>query len=263
MKKLTTITALALAAISLGTVAASAQVTPAAGANDLVLGFEATTAGSTGANTNLELDLGPASNFTSSASFNNLGLLGADLTSVYGSNWATRSDLIWAVAGVVGSNVLDVTSNTPPTERTSYVSSYIQGLTTTLNTGNATPATGVGAATIGDATTPASGIGGSFSNSLVGSSTGDFGFSSSVGINQAIVGGTSSGPDGSIDLYKFVRAGGTTTPASLLGDFVLSGSGTSATFAFNPVAAPEPSAYALAITAGLLFLVLRRRNSVA
>ena len=259
MKKLTTITALAFAAISLASVSASAQVVPAAGLNDLILGFEVLNdPGTTGANTNLELDLGPASNFTTAASFNNLGLLGADLVSTYGSDWATRKDLVWSVAGLVASNTYDITSNTAPTERSSYVNN-IGSLPSTLNGSFAVPAAGAGAATLGDNTTPASTIGGSYTAD-VSAAGGDFGLPSLL-TGQSMVGGT-NGTDGSIALYKFVRASGTTTPATFLGTFVLSGSGTSANFAFNPVAAPEPSAYALAITAGLLFLVLRRRNSV-
>ena len=75
----------------------------AVSAGDLILGFTAT--GGQGADTNLEVNLGPASNFYGAAagSVTVLSRLSVeDLKSTYGDDWATRSDLFWGVVGTTG-----------------------------------------------------------------------------------------------------------------------------------------------------------------
>jgi hypothetical protein len=88
--------------------AASLALAPAvkavpAVAGDLILGFKAT-AGE-GADINLEVNLGPASDFYgapagSATVLTRLSV--ADLANTYGPDWATRSDLFWGVAGATG-----------------------------------------------------------------------------------------------------------------------------------------------------------------
>ena len=74
-------------------------------AGDLLLGFQAS--GGTGSTTNLIVDLGQATSFRDSGS--NIASvidIGSILTSTYGSNWATRSDLSWgAVANREGTSI--------------------------------------------------------------------------------------------------------------------------------------------------------------
>jgi hypothetical protein len=82
--------------------AGSAMAIPAA-AGDIILGFKAT--GGQGADTCLEVNLGPASNFYGAAAgsvtvLNQLAV--ADLSDTYGTDWSTRSDLFWGVAGTTG-----------------------------------------------------------------------------------------------------------------------------------------------------------------
>ncbi len=71
--------------------------------NDLILGFRAT--GGQGQNVNLEVNLGSASQFTNQPAGTTLlisRLSSADLAAVYGSNWNTRTDLVWGVIGTSG-----------------------------------------------------------------------------------------------------------------------------------------------------------------
>jgi hypothetical protein len=84
------------------TIAPAAHAVTAA-AGDLILGFKAT--GGMGADTNLEVNLGPASDFYGAApgSATVLTKLSVqDLVETYGGDWATRSDLFWGVAGTTG-----------------------------------------------------------------------------------------------------------------------------------------------------------------
>jgi len=87
--KLTLAAAIGAAALALPVSHAGATVTAAT--DDLLLAFQAT--GGTGSTINLEVDLG---NFASPLTSINLN---ADLTADYGANWATRTDLFWAVIG--------------------------------------------------------------------------------------------------------------------------------------------------------------------
>ena len=99
MNKLTKVAILALTAAGFASISAMAQ-NVSSGAQDLILGFQVTDGASPGATSNLEVDLGPASNFTTTTSLETLPQLTlADLTSVYGSSWATRGDLEFAIAG--------------------------------------------------------------------------------------------------------------------------------------------------------------------
>jgi hypothetical protein len=82
--------------------ASSAPAIPAVSGN-LILGFKA--AGGQGADTCLEVNLGPASSFYGAAAgsvtvLNQLAV--ADLVDTYGADWNTRSDLFWGVAGTTG-----------------------------------------------------------------------------------------------------------------------------------------------------------------
>ncbi len=74
-----------------------------AASGDLILGFQAT--GGMGADTNLEVNLGPASAFygAPAGSASVLTRLSAvDLANIYGNDWNTRPDLFWGVIGTTG-----------------------------------------------------------------------------------------------------------------------------------------------------------------
>ncbi len=90
------IAALAIAGLTLSSHHAKAD--PYAD-GDLILGFRAT--GGTGGTTNLLLNLGSASNFRDAATQTTLSLgnLDADLDSIFGGSWNTRSDVLWSISG--------------------------------------------------------------------------------------------------------------------------------------------------------------------
>jgi hypothetical protein len=77
-------------------------------AGDLILSFRATEG--QGADTCLEVNLGPASDYYGSAAGSTTVLTKlsvADLVDVYGNNWNTRSDLFWGFAGTTGASVIN------------------------------------------------------------------------------------------------------------------------------------------------------------
>lgn len=264
--KLITVAALALAAVSFASTSASAGVV-SVGGQDMILGFEINDQSGQGATTDLEIDLGAASNFISSYSVNSFSqVLGADLVATYGSNWATRSDLVWGVGGALSdgtTNTFALTSQvllkTGSPGQLSTPFGQVASLQGGLN--NQVALTSPAAAAVPT----------SLSNSWYGErtasgtvTTDDFNL---PGFSAGGQSETASGPIGSLNLYTFTP----NTPArgqqqinsTLDGTFALAGSGASATFSFNAQSAPEPSAYALGICAVLLFVVLRRRSLIA
>jgi len=89
---------------------AGAQVTNTINPGDLVLGFEAT--GGTGSSTNLIVDLGPESGFSSI----NLNL-NADLDTVYGTNWYSSGFVDYGLFSVDSSNTVYLTSTNTAFQR--------------------------------------------------------------------------------------------------------------------------------------------------
>jgi len=253
MNKLT-VAALAFAAIGLASTAASAQ-NVSAGSNDLILGFQI--ASGTGSNTNLEVDLGSYSLFTTSAQLTLTQLSLSDLTSTYGSSWSNASTGVnWSVAGVT-----PTTNNFYATSTTSIKTAsgstlagpdgQISSLAGGLN-GNPQTANSTAASAIGSNATPASTLPTSYTSLEAGNGYGYIPNAETTGANTD-------------ELYKFapgVKVGGVFPAAVDLGTFSLSSGGV-LTFNGSAAAVPEPSAYALGICAVLLFLVLKRRHSVA
>ncbi len=109
MKKLLITALLGLASVALISMDAEAA-TPAIG--DLIVGFRVTDNSGAGATQNLEVDLGNMSTFTSLAPGATLtlnattpgsaGLSVLDLSSIYGANWSTRTDLVWGAIAATG-----------------------------------------------------------------------------------------------------------------------------------------------------------------
>jgi len=86
--------------IVLAATALLAQSTKAQGVwnqDDLILGVRAT--GGTGASLNYEIDLGSVLSLGPGATTFN-SHIGSDLSTVFGANWLTRSDLFWSVSAV-------------------------------------------------------------------------------------------------------------------------------------------------------------------
>jgi hypothetical protein len=92
----------------------TSTITPATTC-DMILGFRVATlyddsgnalaAQGIGTSSNLEIDLGSASQFynaTAGTSFTLTGRVLADLVATYGANWSTRTDLFWGVIGTTG-----------------------------------------------------------------------------------------------------------------------------------------------------------------
>jgi len=87
--------------LALASLSASAQLA----SNHLILGFR-----STSSSTNVVVDLGLISQFTSpsSSTFTISSLASADLVSAYGANWATSGAVSW---GIIGTNGLRTPTN--------------------------------------------------------------------------------------------------------------------------------------------------------
>lgn len=93
--------------------ASAATVTYTQG--DLLMGFRAT--GGQGAGTSYVVNIGQASGYRDATTYGTVpiaGDLNADLTALYGSNWSTRSDILWGIAGTP-SNTATVGGDAPPT----------------------------------------------------------------------------------------------------------------------------------------------------
>jgi hypothetical protein len=88
--------------LALATGFASQAAFGAAGNGDVLLGFRATAA--PGASTNLVVNLGQASQFTTApTSITTVTNINADLVATYGAGWATRTNIFWGIAGATGS----------------------------------------------------------------------------------------------------------------------------------------------------------------
>jgi hypothetical protein len=244
---------------------------------NLVIGFEAAT-GSTGATTNLEVDLGGASLFSSAASGTyTIGNLSADLTSIYGANWNTRADLAFGIIGG-GSSTLYASSSHDSTQ--SPIPAWTQksaGFYTTPNSkiaslygpgiqgsfGNALDAT-----SLADINSQVSSLGsyhlqgistlaadpGSYSGTKGSASPFAMSWASTTGVVFTTTPSGATGGTGVADLYKMIGGSGNGT---LLGTFSLDSAGI---LSFTtPI--PEPSTYAMILgVAALGFVMLRRRQ---
>lgn len=100
MKLTTRLSMMLLALAGISTIAPAAHAATATN-GDLILGVRAS--GGTGSSKNYVINLGPSSQFTGSvATTLNLGDVGADLTTTFGADWNTRSNVFWGVAGTDG-----------------------------------------------------------------------------------------------------------------------------------------------------------------
>jgi hypothetical protein len=242
---------------------------------DLFLGFRAT--GGTGSSFDYLVDIGQASIYrdaTSSFVLNNatginIGNIGADLTAIFGSDWATRSDLFWGVVGTVSPAI-----GTDPinTEYASKGETTFGTVETSWNRrsnsqqGSANTAiglTGLAGAFVNYSSTANStraaqqGTGDANSwYSYVSQST-SFGGS----YNSALEGSSLTGLGNSaLDLFRMQSSSTANLPGTYLGKFTTDSSGN---ITFNTAAVPEPSALT-ALAGGVALLgLMRRRSAVA
>lgn len=99
----TTATLVALFA-AIGSTASFAQTLVTYNPGDLVIGFQAKTPGSTGANQNFMLNIGSAAAYNNGqmplSMENPVANIGDQLSSIYGADWFARGDLNWGAIGM-------------------------------------------------------------------------------------------------------------------------------------------------------------------
>ncbi len=258
-KKILTVAALAMAGAALVETSASAQVHASVG--DLVLSFDVTDGAGTGATQDYEVDIGSYATYAAAGYSNsNITPLSLDLSSLYGSNWASRGDLEWSVAGTATSgNELFV--GVSPDQGAPNSSSSLQGsgagdlaqLTNQLN--NKASTTNNSQATAFFSNTDVNG----FTKLLNNANGASYGYFQDVYPATNVTPTDGTPQNTTADLFDLKAVNGV---GKDIGTFTLSSSGV-LSFQSASQAVPEPSAYALGICAVVLFWVLKRRRSVA
>jgi hypothetical protein len=264
LHKLTTAIVALTAAAVLGS-SAQAQVTTNYTSGDLLIGFE-----QAGAANNYVVDLGSASQFIGATTLN-FQLSTADLAADFTSNWAVNTNgatnVQWGVVGndqskTVQSNANtvwftegEVTAGTKNTALTGLSGSQLHTISSNIQNLE-TASGGFAGSTSTSDTTKAINQSPSAANSWTSFSPGNTAFNLGFSIEQPGSGSNTGPTDSVLDLFEYVPGA---SSASLLGTFSLAGNGD---LTFNANAVPEPSAYALGITALVLFGVLKRRRSM-
>jgi hypothetical protein len=303
MKKILTTALLGLSSVALISMDAKAA-TFTGGIGDLILGFRVTDNAGQGATQNLEVDLGKVSQFTSLApgqtvalnatTPSSAGLALADLTSIYGASWNTRTDLVWGLmvasgrtgtSGVPGFPLSEVWASSAELPSGTPGQAYLakgknlQSAASTayenlvvVNPGD--PAglaqSGIGTANSTNSANETAATPGSWTSSEFNTvPTAEFNFFNGTPLDAFTYGGDGvnlgSAPTTSIgDFYQLnPQATSTgTAPGILIGKFSLSQAGV---FTYTATPVPEPSSIGL-MGVGFLSLVgmvvLRRRRSV-
>jgi hypothetical protein len=252
---------LAVAVIALITSSAHAA-TVSASQGDLILGFRAT--GGTGAGLNLEVNLGPVSDYYNatpgSPAFTVPELVLQDLVDVYGPGWDTRTDLFWGLAAAYSNAEPD--PNGKP-ESTLWVTDAVAPAYP-VNTagGQATPNTriqglytGGAGALNGKTSTTNSDYSAVIDKTLAGSWGERITTANSFGYFNPKIDIAVGGTDKTLDLIELQPFAGTPKPAgTTLGTFTLTSSGLS----FQAI--PEPSSMML-VFMGLGMSVMVRRHT--
>lgn len=231
---------------------------------DLLIGFRATSG--TGAGSVYVVNAGAAADYRDLNTYGtvNVGNIGADLASIYGSDWNTRTDLFWGAIGT-SSNISAETVN-GDVGRVLYVS---QAQITTGDIG--TGPSGLNATQRGDVSNKVMAMGGTFDNYNATTNSPD---AAIEGVGDAnswrsyLASGGVNTDGGTLDFGAFSQIEGTTnqtlslfrvfsatTPSTYEGEFSLSSNG-------NLTFVPEPSSAALA-GLGTALLVFRRRRRTA
>ena len=255
--KITFIAALGAAAFALTASQAGAQQVQAQ-TSDLLLCFETTTG--VGSTINLEVDLG---NFASPSvmSLN----IATDLVNDYGSNWASRTDLTWAVIGtnyqstppgkytLIGSALdsagagTSVGPNKQSQSGENIPSTDINNTYSLFNGGNATAGATVYSETVDNTT------GGSFGEDQIALDTSIF-----QHLEQGMPDdGSFSGNQSSVDLWESIGGSNPSTgTVSDINTITLNDAGQ-----ITVGAVPEPSTWASIALGAAALVGLRRRRS--
>jgi len=279
IKTFAKLAALGVAGMALATSSSFAQSTVTYSQGDFLLGFRAT--GGTGAAQNVLVDIGPGSNFLNSSTQVTFDLsnLGSTLNGVFGSNWNTRSDVFFSVAGVDPTVNATVYITAPETVGGSEATpwnglgnSSQTGVRNKINTEGGVPSTsgynfyksntnpfGAGPAVIEGQTDT-----NSYGSYMPGGTTANSGAAPGISYAQfspTIEGNFANGTSGvTLDLIKLASGSGT-VPGIDLGDFTISDSGILKWTPDSFEAIPEPSTYALLALGGAIFVFsgIRRR----
>jgi hypothetical protein len=261
---------LAVIGAALALQGAQAQITASPG--DLIFGAETINSG-VAAGTNLEVDLGSISNFTTTATLSFANVSSTDLGSVLGSGYATASNDFFSVAGTnalavdIGSYnkgaVFLTLSADPGAQSKTTLGSTIYDITGVYN--------GLAQTASGAVTTApnGNGKGGEILASNSGSfSTWEQSTSATTFFGLQNGGETSFGSGASLNLYALNTAGDLTSQRNTPGTDTLLG-----TFSYNTAngliftgadvsAAPEPSTYVLVFVGIATLFVINRRRSL-
>ncbi len=265
LKKFLTLTALVLTGVGWGIKPASAALVYTPG--DVLVGFYAT--GGAGASSSYVINLGSINtylNATGPVDLSYLGNIGADLSTIYGANWATREDLYWGLAAGTGTNTTNsvafgsharaeegvVSDGWNPIgagQTRSNIRTAIDSLGGTYV--NSTPS----ANSPNYAGTQSSSVDAGFVDQVTG--YGGNAFNSNSGWNSdEFLAGFGNGTDGAVlDLF---RVGNNANNTYYVGTFGINGSG-----GLSYSVVPEPSTYALLTIVGVAFLILHRRRRAA
>jgi hypothetical protein len=275
LTKLTTALAALAAAAVLGT-SAQAQVFTAYSSGDALLGFE-----QAGNASDYVVDLGSVSQFITATTPLTFQLSTTDLSSVFGSTWSSNSQTnlvqwglvandqgqtissdtdgnsIWYTKGETTSG----TRTTAPIRGSASALANVSNAIQNLDTGNGGYDSELSTANANNAIIQAASAGNSWSSFKPGVADGQVAFGIGTDIEQASTGAT--GPtDSVLDFYEVDTKTGSNQPATFLGTFDLSNTGLLTFDPADTLAVPEPSAYALGITALVLFGVLKRRKAI-
>lgn len=248
---------------------------------DLLIGFRVT--GGQGAGTDLVVRAGDtvtnggnATTFRdATSSISSVVDVGAELTSLYGANWADRSDLSWSIVGVRSSSNTQsgaATNAGGDPGRTNYVSVAEGGAVPELTSGTArgNTANAINAINSLFSTTGDNGLGSAEAVSLASNTLG--GWTEQINNNYFAVGtsteaSSASGIDATgLDLYRILHLNTGATPTGTIGvgsyegTFSISSAGV---VSFDVGAVPEPSRMLLAGIGFASLMFRRRRRSVA
>lgn len=267
MKRKITSAVLALAGAVLLTQQAQAQNTYTTG--DLLLGFS-----EAGATNDYLVDIGAASTYIDAAPGSSFvvsdGNIALDLSSnsLFGSGWATNSNVLWGIAGgtdnisgtfglLAKTVFLSKAEGTPGVPNASPLIEKSSGTEGPWdNVVNGTLGVGFNGSTQTANSTVATIQLASNGNSWATTSANAFGSGYNIDSNLT--------PTGSVlDLYELQPHSGTTTPGTFLGDFSLSSGGVLTFQAAGTAAIPEPSSWALGVVGFMVMLTLLRRKKVS
>jgi hypothetical protein len=262
--------AAALLAVA-GLAPAHAQNTVSTSSGDLILAFRTN---DNAIQEDLEVDLGPYSDFTNLAAGTvlnlnlngsfygvNGGLAAADLGTVFGNNWDTLTDLVWSVAGQndpTGAASTDLYVTFTPAD----------GATVSQKSGSTQRTAGARLVNIQEGLSGVLSLSSTEAGELASNAASQANYSGAIRGNgtvnkdygyftpstEALYSDSSSS---SLDLFSLIHGG--TGAGSDLGTFTLDSAGD---FSFTAAGAvPEPSTYAALALGGAALLLVRRRRA--